>query len=408
MIKRYVTSLKSLLDNLHSYRRSPYSHIEKWLLLQMKLLKKVTYLETRIQKSKLIIGQLKRNLKTPSGVKSKAESIVIKSKINTQFSRIEDYKFLILCFKSIADGIAFTFINKFDIKPQNFKEKTGFLVGKEGLKMELKTLKYSYKRGLIAILNDLTTVLKYNDLTILTSKEAISVEVKSSALESSRNERQKVKSEKLFNYLDTGETTELYGFGGTFLRQSMETPERHYSKKLNWIIDKSKKDGVAHLLIEPGLVYFVCHLPELVETELDIVKEKYSIEAPLFHSLNSNKFHGEGYYPFSLNLRSDNYLDLLLGEYVVLILLDLKRIESVSLRKGFKAKYVHGKDWVFEFYRFDGEKALVMSNHLLGRVFAEFISPKQLIEDGFLQYDKMMKQYETAHNNSIAKSRAGS
>ena len=402
MIKRYSKSLRALLNELHECRKNPYKNIQKWLSLQLKLLNKVRYLEIKIQESKSNIGQLKKNLKTPGFVKSKAESQNIKLNIDIQSERIEEYKFLISCFKSIADGVAFTFMNKFDIKPQNFKETAGFMTGKEGLKMELKALRFSYKKGLVAILNDLTTVLKYNDLTIMTSKNYVSVEMKSSELNSPRIQRQKIKSEKLFNYLDKGETTELYGLEGNFIRKSMEIAEKNYSRKLNFLIDKTKKTGVAHALIEPGLIYFVCRFTDNIEKELDKVKEKYNLQKPLFHSLNSNKFPGEGYYPFSLSLSTDNYLDFLLEEFIVLIMLDFKNVEAVSLNKGFTAKYVEDKQWVLEFYTSDGTKALVTSYHLLGRIFTEFVSPRYLFEDGFLQYHKMLKEHETAHNIGIA------
>lgn len=366
----------------------------------------VSIVGINIQESKLKIVQLKRNLKTPTFVKSKAESQSIKANINIQSERIENYKLLITYFKSIADGIAFTFMNKFDIKPQNFKEPAGFMIGKKGLTIELKALKYSYKKGLIAILNDLTTVLKYNDLTIMTFGKFVSVEMKSSEVDNPRVQRQKVKSEKLFNYLDKGETTELYGLEGTFIRQSMELPEKHYSKQLNSTINKSRKSGIAHILIESGLIYFVCHSPENIEKELDIIKKKYKLTKPLFHSLNSNKFPGEGYYPLSLSLNADSYLGFLLGEFIVLIILDLKYVDTISINNGFTAKYVDDNDLVLEFYNTDGTKALIMTYHLLGRIFTEFISPTQLIEDGFLQYHKMVKEYETAHNERLATSGA--
>lgn len=398
MIERFAKSLKTFLNELHESRKTPYKNIQKWLSLQLKILKKLRYLEGKIRGSKRIIAQLKRNLKTPALVKTKAEAQSIKTNIKVQAEKIEDYKFMILCFKSIADGIAFTFINKFDIKPQNFKETPGFITGKEGLKTELKTLKFIYKNGRIAILNDLTTVLKYNDLSILTSENFISVEMKSSELDTTRIQRQKIKSQKLFKYLDTGETNELYGFEGSFSRQSMEIPEKIYAKQLNSIISKSREKGMAHKVIEPGLIYLVCHSPGNIQKELDMVNKKCKLAKPLFHSLNCEKFPGEGYYPLSLSLYPDNYLGFLMGNFIILIILDLKHIEDISIKNGFIAKYVQDKDWVLEFYSSEGAKTLVMSYHLLGRIFTEFSSPKQMIEDGFLQYHRMVKQDENAHN----------
>lgn len=389
MLNQYSQSLKSLLCELYEARKAPYSDVQKWLIIQLKILKKIRYIESKIQENKVAVNQLKRDLKIPNHISSKIEAQKIKSDVNKRNEKIEDYKFLLFCFKSVADGIAFTFINKFDIKPQNFKESSGYLTGKDGLKMELKVLRFSFKKGLVAILNDLTTVLKYNDLTLLTSNSFLSLEIKSSEFDSLRIQRQKIKSDNLLDYLNKGSSTELYGIKGDFLRQNIETPQKYYSKKINSIINKSRERGIAHSLVEPGLVYFVCHLQANIEKELDTIKAKYLIVKPLVHFLNSNKFHGEAYYPFSLSLSPNNYLGFLMGEFLVLIILDLNYIENISLAKGFTTKYIVNNEWVLEFYSSDGEIAFKISYHFLGRIFNEFISAKQLVEESLIQYHKI-------------------
>lgn len=396
MTNLYIKSLHTLLNELHAARKSPYNNIQKWFYLQLKLLKKIKYIEGRIRESKKNIIQLKKDLNTPMRFTSKTESTKAKTQIDLKSKRINEYGFLLLCFKSIADGIAFTFIDKYDIKPQNFKESPGFITGKEGLRMELKNFKYFFKSGMIAILNDLTSVLKYNDITILTPNGFVAIEVKSSLVDSPRIQRQRIKSNSLLNYLHTDETNELYGQKGNFIRRSLDSPEKNFSEKFNRIIKKSREIGLAHQLLEPGLVYFVCHYTNEIDKVLDGIKERYKLQKPIFHLLNSNQLNGLGYYPHSLSLKTQNYLELLNGNCFGLIIFDLVRAEHIAKEKGYTVQFDNSKDWALEFYSTEGEMVTAMSYHLFGRIFNEFISAKQIIEAGFILYDQMLKEFDNS------------
>jgi hypothetical protein len=158
MTSKFKISILALLNMLHDARREPFDNIQKWLVLQEALIKKLIYVENRVRFCKNKIKQLNVKRKNPAIRLTKEESINVKQELKQLENIIDEYWRVILILKSIGDGIAFTFINKLDIKPQNFKESPGFISDKKGIILEKKILKNSYKNGLIAILNDLTSV----------------------------------------------------------------------------------------------------------------------------------------------------------------------------------------------------------------------------------------------------------
>lgn len=390
MFNRYKNSLTILLKELHEARKEPLKDIKKWLHLQLKILKKVQFIEGRMSDIKQIIAQLKRDLKTPGKYSSKSESKKTKILIQGSEQKIEEYKFLILCFKSVADGIAFTFIDKFDIKPQNFKESAGFVSGKRGLITELKLLKYSYKKQWITILNDLTTVLKYNDVTVITPKKILTIEAKTSTIDSPRILRQKSKTKALFNYLESGHSGELYGLRGQFVRRDMELTEIDYAQSVNVLIREAKKQGYSFKLVEKGLLYLVSRVSDPKDLVWDnLIGDRGLIKKPVYYSLNSNKFPGQAYYPFSLSLSPEYYIDFLAGEFVIIVLMDFEQIEKISASSGYSVRYVQNEPWVFEFQSRSDGTIIKASDHLMGRVYYEFISVEHLIKDGFLQIERI-------------------
>lgn len=397
MFNRYKNSLTILLKELHEARKEPLKGIKKWQYLQLKILKKVRFIEGRTSDIKQTIAQLKRDLKTPGKYSSKSESRETKILIQRNEQKIEEYRFLILCFKSVVDGIAFTFINKFDIKPQNFKESAGFVSGKRGLITELKILKYSYKKQWIAILNDLTTVLKYNDVTVITPKKILTIEAKTSTIDSPRIQRQKSKTNALFNYLESGHSQELYGLQGQFVRRDMELMEIDYAQSVNVLIREAKKQGYSFKLVEKGLLYLVSRVNDPIDIIWDdFIGNQALIKKPIYYSLNTNKFPGLAYYPFSLSLRPEYYIDFLAGEFVLIVLMDFAQIEKISALSGYDVRYVQNEPWVFEFQSRSDRTIIKVSDHLMGRVYYEFVSVEHLIKDGFLQIERIRQKDSNA------------
>src|SRR5690606_25362697 len=131
------------------------------LLIQEKLIVSLTNIEYRIRKAKNEASGIKKLLANKNLQNSKEKSKQLKAQSKILLKRIDDYQNIRILFKSIADGIAFLYINRFDLKAQNFKQSTGFISNKKGSRLERKCFRYAFKAGGIAIMNDLTNVLKY-------------------------------------------------------------------------------------------------------------------------------------------------------------------------------------------------------------------------------------------------------
>src|SRR5215213_9814528 len=189
MFFRHKKSLINLFGNLRELQRDPHRNIALCLEIQETLIKKLSYLEKRINNLKEQSGDHKRNLRGGSGRISKAEAAKIKASIKDNHYKIDVYQYLQRIYKSVGDGLAFTYINKWDIKPLAFKESPGAISGKSGGKFERQVFKSAFHSGHIAILNDLTNCLRYGDITAITEDGFRLIELKAVKSELHLNDR---------------------------------------------------------------------------------------------------------------------------------------------------------------------------------------------------------------------------
>lgn len=161
---------------------------------------------------------------------SKTEARELKNTIEHYKCLIDQYNYLLVIFRYIGDAIAFTYIDKWDIKPMAFKESAGYLSGKKGARLERKILRESFSMGVIAILNDLTNCIRYGDITVpRDGKVRILIEAKSGRKGriDDRYERQREQAKNIINYLDTDQTQSLYGKEQTYLRVPLQSDEKN-------------------------------------------------------------------------------------------------------------------------------------------------------------------------------------
>ncbi|PXX30623.1 hypothetical protein [Arenibacter sp. ARW7G5Y1] len=397
MINRYRKSIISLLDNLHEARKKPFENIEKWLFLQESLIKKTVYVETRIRENKLRIKEINKYRKTPNQNISKLESNSLKERLKVLKYQIEEYRWILDIYQSIGDGIAYTFIHKLDIKPLNFKESAGFLSGKKGFILEKKILRIAYKKNQIAILNDLTSVLKYADITLINENGINAIEVKSSNIQNKRVKRQAENSKKVFDYLSTDITTDLYGTEGVMQRKETSSPEINYTSKFNKLIKKCSEKGIQSEFFENGLLFVVAH-NHFNKDEMNNVFFNSGLDKPFAVHLNMHKFTKKGYFPFSLSFNKSNYYwDFLEGKLNVFMFFEFKTIEKIAERNGFIVEQSNEEQWAFNFI--NKNNAIPVSNfniseHYFSRTFMEFVSLEWLIQDMFNQFNNLIKELE--------------
>ncbi|MGK4566767.1 hypothetical protein [Flavobacterium sp. 3HN19-14] len=399
MNNRYKKSIKSLIDQLLIIRVDPYVDTNKWLKFQIALMKKTFYIESQYRLQKNEIKELNIYRKNPTSKIDKVESLKIKEVIKRKESRIEDYKLILEIYKSIGDCIPFTFISKWDLKPQNFKESPGFMSQKTGIVNEMKSLRFAYKNNIIGILNDLTSVLKYSDITLVREHcTPIALEIKSSSFENQRILRQQEKTHKLFQYLSDDKTNQLYGKELNFVRIDLETPELNYIDKINSLVSEAKENGTSHILIEDGLIYVISYNKFSEETYNTIFQE-HKFKNPITCFLLKEDIFHKAYHPLILILNNSQYFwDFMSGKISIMVMYDLDLIKDIALKNNYDFELIDDAEYIMQFNRtneveyFEGFK---MSYHYFGRIFYEFISPKWLLENNF----KMMRGFKDEVGN---------
>jgi len=393
MLNYYRQSILNLLADVHEARKSPFENTNIWRNVQEELIKKISHAENRIRSLKKEITQINKIRKTSYLKLPKAESLKEKAKIERKKSQLEEYRWLISIYKSIGDSIAFTFIHKLDIKPQNFKQSSGFITEKSGFKKEKQMFRYTFKKGGIAILNDLTSVLRYSDITVISKDGYISIEVKSSNNVNERINRQKSNAEKIYKYLDQDIIENLYDIEGITQRLPLLSPERNHLSLVNKLIEKSKKDGSAFQLAEPGVLYSISHKYPPSNKDISKVFKQFNIIKPIAYMLNAMKFTEQGYYPFSLSFFNPaDYLDFLEGKFVIFIFIDTRTIIKIARQFHFSMTFSEDPNYVFEFNsKMKNPKisCFKMSKHLFLRTVMEHVSLNWLLNDTFERVDKI-------------------
>lgn len=116
MLGHYKTTLLKLFSTLRDVEK--YSdNIEMAKELQMDLIRIIKRVEKKICANKTQIQILKKKKAI-----DKLERIDIGKQINGAHEKIIKYKEILCILKEIGDGVAFTYLDKWDIKPLVFKQ----------------------------------------------------------------------------------------------------------------------------------------------------------------------------------------------------------------------------------------------------------------------------------------------
>ena len=388
MYQYYRNSLLRLHKMLHEIQANPVSQRQNCLLCQEKLLERIVYMENRIRKCREELKGLKRQLGSKTvPLLSKSEAGLIKTRIRQCNQRIGEYQFLIMTFKSIADGLAFIYIDKWDIKPMVFKESSGFISKKMGLRNELRFLRHVFSKGGVGILNDLTTCLHTGDVCVALEKTPYIFEIKSGQARNARAKRQRKHIEDVHQYLDSDKATSLYGVDGDFRRITLHHEEVNHIDKFNSIVASARASTGKYCLkeVEDGLYYGATYVEDDHMFDPIIKKRPGKL---IISMVNEWKRSTVGYYPFSLSFRdSDEWYDFCLGELIILIAVDYEVIQQKLLSVGLSMKYNPDPDWSLESYieisdvNSNSEfKKILIGGHFFGRLFTEFLSLNWFIQ----------------------------
>lgn len=386
MLGYYKRSLTCLFDQVHTVHHDPYGQANLCLKVQLRLLKSTIHAEQRIRQLRTSIRVLKKRLATPPPRLTELETRAVGRQISLSQRRMDGYKEVLAILRDIGDALAFTYINRWDIKPLAFKESPGFLSEKAGLRMELEALRTVFALGQVGILNDLTNCLRYGDISAVKNGRLFIFEVKSGKSRSRRTERQLRKASEITEYLTTDRTKRLYNQEGDFHRISAHAEETDHSNALNALIAQAIAHGTATGTVENGLHYIVVATPrpqalDLIETVGRKCKGK-----PIIAVVNEIMHADMGYRPFTLSIRSPEALYRFYSNtLIVMVLVDSAVIEEMFKAYDLQTELNLDENWAVRLSSTgptDNEWAVAgISRHFFGRLFAEFLSLHWLLEE---------------------------
>lgn len=395
ILRYYLPAIRKIVNQLKELEKDPMGRSMTCLLIQEKLIVNLTNIEYRIRKAKSEVSGIKKLLADKDLHNSKERSKQLKAKSKILLKRIDEYQNIRILFKSIADGIAFLYINRFDLKAQNFKQSTGFISNKKGSRLERKCFRHTFKAGGIAIMNDLTNVLKYFDLMIITGlDEWFPIEVKSG---SSKNKVQADKGKTLINYLLADEPADIYERGTPMIRQSLVSKVQDHIEKVNDLIKEARQRGFALQTVETGLTILATFKDEIEDFE-NLLSDLQLAE-PILFCQNNYAVTQFGYYPYCLSIKAtEDYLDFLSGKLQIFHFFDGASLQPIANKYGYNYEFLGQEEMYVEFTHKVDDAKFAISQHFFLRIFFEYISPSWLINDHFLQVKEMTKSLKENPN----------
>jgi len=346
-------------------------------------------IENNIRKHRSDLKEIRRYLSMGREISiDKEEARQAKNAITWHSGRIKEYQLLLITFRSIIDGLAFTYLDKWDIKQLAFKEGSGFISDKSGLKFELKILHLAFSLGNVALLNDLTNCLRHGDVSILSKGKHLFVEAKSGRQKDARAHRQESKLNDIVDYLRSGKSDKFDAVGGLegeFIRLPIHSPELNHRDELNSLIASARcsLDHYSSVEVEPGLHYLATYIADRKALSTLTDKPRGSL---IISSINELKYNGMGYYPFSLSIYDPvDWYDFCSGKLMLVIAVETKTIKDKLSNYGISVNITG--DWgtypiiLTSKGTDEGSSKSLVGGHFFGRLFYEFLNLDWMLEE---------------------------
>ncbi len=387
MLSYYRNSILTLISKLRTLRSNP-DDLTLLVNIQTILIEKITYIEKKITILKETVKEGKKELRQKRLPKSEAKKL----KRATQASRekIKDYQWLLFIFRTFGDGIAFTYLDKWNIKPLTYKDKSpdikenaGFIKGKVGTKQEKKLLLKAVAYNVPAIMTDLTNSLRYGDICLLGETIPRLIEVKSSQNKNERVIRQIQALKSVQSYLDTDEGKNIRGFP-RIKRLNVDIEEINYVTEVNNLIEVALKEGSIVSEVEPGVVYYIS--TSNAQHDFDNLFSVLHKPIPFFLNETNNQGQWVSYYPFTLSIeKAENLYRFLNGDLIIVVFVDAEFIEKYARDQAYDVIFLDDPNWFIELRAATGEIEEIpffrISHHFFSRVAYEFISLKWILTE---------------------------
>lgn len=382
MFNYYIPAYQRCVQLFFEAKKHPLRNKSLWLKLQEKLILQITRIEKRIRAERAEIKEIKSFLGDRNNNTSKQQATELKAYLDFLKDKIELEYMLLFSYRSIGDGIAFTFIDRHDIKPQAEKETAGFISGKKGNRTERKFLRLAFKLGDVALLNDLTNYLRFSDLTVIEGYYLwYPVEIKSgrSSARNARALRQEIASKKQFEYILNDAIMEI---PGTDLKRTRVDPLsriKDYRSAFNKLLEEAKETGGAGKKMETGLYYFITYTQKVS----DNLFKNMGMNQPIHVTLNDYKYNNTLYYPLLMHFdSSERYMEFIKGEVVISIFFEINILTKYAREMGYTFTPEQDKNGAYHFVPDNPEQLTFhASSYAVGKIFFQLYSPRWWVKE---------------------------
>jgi hypothetical protein len=210
----------------------------------------------RVRKTRL--QNLSKIKKQPQNTKETSKEI--KKSIEICKFQLSELKEIKLWLRNLGNSIPHLYYDKGDLRAYSYsansdelKELSGDIHGKDGLELELKCFRHALNSGCKALLNDLTSVMRHGDLTLMDKEVPFIMEIKLSSACSKKAEKQLQSMRAVQEYIFKDMSTTLRGGKVISKRITMTEAEKSNKSTLNEHFENSKKKGCQFSKIEDGL-----------------------------------------------------------------------------------------------------------------------------------------------------------
>lgn len=308
----------------------------------------------------------------------------------------KDWQYVRYNFLCLGDCLAFLYMDRFALKHTYFnvetyesKQSGGFISGKSGYENEMKHLETVISHDVPAVLCDITNVLRYGDICLLGGNDPSFLEVKSSNTKDGRGRRQKKKLQKLCDFLISDRAENFRGHLGVTIRKEISNTPILYANEMQAAVEKAIKVGSTSFEIDECLKVVVI-ADGNANSDYGNLFGKRDLSRSLFVFVNEMKTNMSWgcYYPYPLTFSEPTHFEAFIrGKVYIIVSLNIdafeKKLATEHVSLTFEEKecgiqcHIHVSDFLI-----DGEKAhFVISEHMLCRIWTDFIRPSWIIEN---------------------------
>jgi len=371
---------KQIFDIVHRYIRCLCENaddIESLLGAQTVLVEILLKQESKVKNIKSKIKLInKRNL-------TEQKKDILRSHLQ---KRLDHVRRCIYFCKISGDALSFIFANKYALKQVYYnidnylqKQDAGFISGKEGLDAELVALHDILKKGVPAVLTDLTQTIRYGDICIMIGPDPILIEIKTNKNRDRRMTRQKQRLQKLETFFQEDKLENYRGRDSTGYRIAPSDSEISYENEFNDMLANAKRDGSATCNPEESL-----HYVAIRDTNVNIMDTiaTMRLEEPWLFLLNDykNERAWSPYKPFTLTFtRANDVWDFYTDELCVIVIFDTPQFKNILHELGYTGHFSPEKEYCLSVNIPMLDEPARISTPFLERMALEFVSPRWLL-----------------------------